>query len=284
MTIRPAGEPHSACSHAQVHLHGTRACAVAHGCPCQSCQAAVRRYGAKRGLLIAEGRWHPHVDAAPVREHVRTLRDAGMTVEQIARAASRPRPGEEQALVTVAALERLLYGRRRDGKTTAARRVRASSARALLAVAPEDSPVAVAARMEMAVGSLLSQGWAPERVGQLLVGSAPATVAAVARSDVGSRVLADQAAPVVRAALERHAARSGDPLTGTLSPNAVAVVRRVLCSVLPGAASADVRGAAVGVLSLSGLTTPQVAQVLGVSRRTVERHAAARARVVAPHI
>lgn len=275
---------YAGCTHARAHRHGTRACVLAHQCSCTPCQDAARRYAASRDLAIAEGRWTPMVDAAPVREHVAALRRHGMTLPQVARAASRARPGGVQVTVRLSMLERLVYGQTRAGVRRPVLRVRYEVAGAVRAVRPEDSPALVTAQLERAVESLVDQGWDDERVGSLLIGTAPATRAAAARSSTAARALAAQAGPALRAALDRYVARTRTPLGATLTPDAVGLARGTLCHLLPDATSTRARGAAVQILLAAGLSVPQAAQVLGVSRRTVERRVAAGEGDHTPHI
>jgi hypothetical protein len=82
-----------------------------------------RDYSAWRARQIAYGRWSPWVDAEPVREHVRCLRQRGTSYRTIARAAR----------VSVATVWSLLHGQ--PSKACAApKRMRAAQARRLLAV------------------------------------------------------------------------------------------------------------------------------------------------------
>ncbi|WP_251151296.1 helix-turn-helix domain-containing protein [Cellulosimicrobium sp. Marseille-Q4280] len=274
MTSKPNAR-YAGCTHARVHRHGTRACVLAHRCDCDPCQVAARQYAAVRGLAIAQGRWTPMVDAGPVREHVHVLRRHGMTLPQVARAASRTRTDAGPVTVRVSALERLMYGQTRAGSNQPVHRVRIELANALLAVKPEQSPALMAAKVERAVESLSDQGWDDARVGALLIGATPAVRAAVVRSATSSRALAAQAGPVLRTSLDRYVARTRRPLGATLSPEVVAMCRHVLSSLLPEASSVRARPAAVQILLRAGLSVPQTAQVLGVSRRTVERRVAA---------
>ena len=76
------------CTHPQGrHRHGTRAAYVKDRCRCTDCTAAntaVSRTAARERIY---GRWHPYVDASPVREHIAALRVAGIGVERIAHLA-----------------------------------------------------------------------------------------------------------------------------------------------------------------------------------------------------
>jgi hypothetical protein len=76
------------CTHPQArHQHGTRTAYVKDRCRCTDCTAAntaVSRTAARERLY---GRWHPYVDASPVREYIAALRAAGIGVERIAHLA-----------------------------------------------------------------------------------------------------------------------------------------------------------------------------------------------------
>jgi hypothetical protein len=76
------------CQHpGRPHLHATRTAYVKDQCRCAVCRAA--NSAASRSAYRARvlGRWAPFVDAAPVRAHIQTLREAGIGVERIARLA-----------------------------------------------------------------------------------------------------------------------------------------------------------------------------------------------------
>lgn len=73
------------CSHPHArHVHGTRVAYVKDRCRCTDCTAANTAAGRVVHRARTFGRWRPFVDAAPVREHIRALRAAGIGVEQIA--------------------------------------------------------------------------------------------------------------------------------------------------------------------------------------------------------
>jgi hypothetical protein len=76
------------CTHPQArHQHGTRTAYVKDRCRCTDCTAANT---AASRIVTREriyGRWHPYVDAGPVREHIAALRAAGIGVERIAHLA-----------------------------------------------------------------------------------------------------------------------------------------------------------------------------------------------------
>lgn len=54
------------------------------GCRCPQCKAAGTRYVKRRLLLIQRGEWRPWQEAEPVREHILTLRAAGVAWKAIA--------------------------------------------------------------------------------------------------------------------------------------------------------------------------------------------------------
>lgn len=73
------------CTHPRArHVHGTRVAYVRDRCRCTDCTAANTAAGRAVHRAQTFGRWLPFVDAAPVREHIRALRTAGIGVEQIA--------------------------------------------------------------------------------------------------------------------------------------------------------------------------------------------------------
>jgi transcriptional regulator with XRE-family HTH domain len=155
------------------------------GCRCADCGAAARRVRKRNRLAALNGRNHARVDAGPVREHILTLCEAGMSRQEIARRAG----------VVPGLLSRLVLGDARTGKP--ARRMRADNAAAILAV----RPAADAALLVPAVGTrrrlqgLAWHGWPPAQVGRR-VGLAPAHVWRIAAGLTGGRVLAETACRV----------------------------------------------------------------------------------------
>ena len=82
---RAQGRVKRDCTHpAAGHVHGTRVAYVKDRCRCTDCTAANAAAGRAVHRAQTFGRWRPFVDAAPVREHIRDLRAAGIGVEQIA--------------------------------------------------------------------------------------------------------------------------------------------------------------------------------------------------------
>jgi hypothetical protein len=69
------------------HRHGTRAAYVKNRCRCLDCTAANTAASRTATRERIYGRWHPYLDAGPVREHIAALRAAGIGVERIAELA-----------------------------------------------------------------------------------------------------------------------------------------------------------------------------------------------------
>ncbi|MCU1613645.1 MAG: hypothetical protein JWO98_1185 [Frankiales bacterium] len=77
------------CTHPQAsHRHGTRAAYVKDHCRCPDCTAANTAASRTATRERIYGRWHPYVDAGPVRDHIAALRAAGIGVERIAQLAA----------------------------------------------------------------------------------------------------------------------------------------------------------------------------------------------------
>ena len=116
--------------------HGTRARYVwgpgpgqGHGCRCEACTAANRAHSRRRNRMILYSQWEPFVDAAPVHQHLQTLRAAGIGRRRIAKLS-----GLSQATVC-----RLLYGK--PGQEPP-QRVRPRTAAAILAIQPQPDALA----------------------------------------------------------------------------------------------------------------------------------------------
>ncbi len=82
---RAQGRVKRDCTHPRArHVHGTRVAYVKDHCRCTDCTAANTAAGRAVHRAQTFGRWRPFVDAAPVRNHIRALRAAGIGAEQIA--------------------------------------------------------------------------------------------------------------------------------------------------------------------------------------------------------
>jgi hypothetical protein len=141
------------CTHPRArHVHGTRAAYVKDRCRCTDCTAANTAAGRAVHRAQTFGRWRPFVDAAPMREHIRALRAAGIGVEQIAMLA-----GISTSHV------RELAGTGRDGNP-GIQRVRPETAHRVLRIridqanrAPRSHVVATGTRRRLQ--ALIAVGW-----------------------------------------------------------------------------------------------------------------------------
>ncbi|WP_449408043.1 hypothetical protein [Microbacterium maritypicum] len=124
----PARIPRPSCPADHDHAANS-ACYLHHRCGCTPCREAQNERARSRRRQLAYGRWdRGFVDAAPVREHLDYLRRNGMGVRVIQARSGVPR-------IT---LSRLIWGiATSEGNATPNRRVRASTAAALLALQPD---------------------------------------------------------------------------------------------------------------------------------------------------
>ena len=116
--IKPSADLVDGCAHPRArHRHGTYAAYARCGCRCDACVQANRRRGKKNRCFPGRGL----VDAQEARSHVNALLDAGLTLAQIGQRSGINRAG-------------LYYLLGQAPGRPAARRIRATSERALLAV------------------------------------------------------------------------------------------------------------------------------------------------------
>ena len=64
--------------------HGSLSRHKYHGCKCETCLAGYRHYARLRYRKQAYGTWQPTVDAEPVRRHLETLKDQGISYRMVA--------------------------------------------------------------------------------------------------------------------------------------------------------------------------------------------------------
>ena len=77
------------CYHQRVHhRHGTRAAYVADRCRCSPCKEANRTAARARRRAVTYGTWRPYQPGGPTARHLSRLVAAGMTISDIAAAAS----------------------------------------------------------------------------------------------------------------------------------------------------------------------------------------------------
>jgi AraC-like DNA-binding protein len=168
------------CTHPQArHRHGTRAAYVKDRCRCTACTAA--NTAANRGVTRERiyGRWHPYVDARPVREHIVALRAAGIGVERIAQLAG----------LSVSHIRELAqHGR---GDTPGTQRVRPSTAMGVLGIRIDDANRAPTSRVDATgtrrrLHALIAIGWPVE----LLAAQLDRRPSSLVRSMTGESVTA----------------------------------------------------------------------------------------------
>jgi hypothetical protein len=168
------------CPHPQAHhRHGTRAAYVKDRCRCTDCTAA--NTAASRGVTRERiyGRWHPYVDAGPVREHIAALRAAGIGVERIAQLAD----------LSVSHIRELAQHGRSDSQGT--RRVRPSTAMRVLGIRIDDANRAPNSRVDATgtrrrLQALIAIGWPAE----LLAAQLDRRPSSLGRSMTGESVTA----------------------------------------------------------------------------------------------
>jgi transcriptional regulator with XRE-family HTH domain len=107
------------------------------------------------------GRWQPYIDAAPAREHLRTLLAAGI---------GRRRVGE-LAGVSSGSLSKILYGG--PGNRPPSKRIRPQTAKAILAVRPAPQQLAPGALVDSTgarrrAQALVAAGWSQARLAREL--------------------------------------------------------------------------------------------------------------------
>jgi AraC-like DNA-binding protein len=144
------------CTHPQArHRRGTRAAYVKDRCRCTDCTAANTAASRTATRERIYGRWHPYVDAGPVRERIAALRAAGIGVERIAQLAG----------LSVSHIRQLAQHDRGDSPTT--QRVRPSTAKRVLGIHLDDPRRAAGSRVDVTgtrrrLQALIAIGWPTE--------------------------------------------------------------------------------------------------------------------------
>ncbi|MCU1667897.1 MAG: hypothetical protein JWP40_824 [Blastococcus sp.] len=171
------------CSHPQArHRHGTRAAYVRDRCRCPDCTAANTAASRTATRERTYGRWHPYVDAGPVREHIAGLRAAGIGVERIAQLAG----------LSTSHIRQLAQDDRGDSPTTQG--VRPSTAARVLGIDIDDARRAAGSRVDATgtrrrLQALIAVGW-PAR---LLADQLDRRPSSLLRSMTGASVTAHTA-------------------------------------------------------------------------------------------
>ncbi len=168
------------CSHPQArHRHGTRAAYVKDRCRCADCTAANTAASRTATRARIYGRRHPYLDAGPVREHIATLRAAGIGVERIAHLAG----------LSVSHIRELAEHSRGDTRET--RRVRPDTATRILDIGMNDASRAPHSRVDATgtrrrLQALIAIGWP----GELLAAQLGRRASSLHRSMTGESVTA----------------------------------------------------------------------------------------------
>jgi AraC-like DNA-binding protein len=133
--------------------HRNLTCVKTYRCKRPECLARDRDYMRDRHRLTAYGRWHPYIDAEPVRAHVRMLMSYGIGIQRVRILAD----------VANGTMTKLLYGdRTRD--LGPSKRVRTRTADKILAVRPSLDIVADCAQIDPTgtrrrLQALVATGW-----------------------------------------------------------------------------------------------------------------------------
>ncbi len=122
---RATGGQKRDCTHPGApHVHGERVAYVKDRCRCTPCTTANTAESRHAKRQQTYGRWDPYVDAAPVRAHIQTLRDGGVSYDQIARLTNTSTSHIRELAGTV----------RRSGNRPAIRRVRPNTADRIMSI------------------------------------------------------------------------------------------------------------------------------------------------------
>jgi hypothetical protein len=138
--------------------HGSLGRAKYHKCPCQACRDAYNAYQRHVRRQKAYGRWQPYTDAEPVRQHLRALMAAGISIARIAAMI-----GKDTGYIS-----RTLYPR---GGQPPKRRISTATANLILAIDPNTkaTPQRVdATGTRRRIQALIVMGWPQQRLAVLL--------------------------------------------------------------------------------------------------------------------
>lgn len=152
------------------HPHATAGtCYHQHRCRCTPCRTTEADTQTRRRKLLAYGRWAPFVDATVTRNHVRVCSAAGIGHRRLA----------ELSGVTLSHIRAIAAGR--------TRRVRPHTAASIRRITPDDRSYAAGARVlsrgvQRRLQALYAVGWSPSAVG-VHMGMAGVNVSRVLRCD-----------------------------------------------------------------------------------------------------
>jgi hypothetical protein len=180
--------------------HNTLTCYTKYNCRLPECVQRYHDWDARRRAAQAAGEWQPHVDAEPVREHLRALAASGITLHRAA----------EIAGIGPRSLHPLFQpenGRRRPVRHT----VRPEIAARILAIDPEKArPAKVAPTGSVRrIQALVAIGWPMRHMAAHLDLSNTYVHALVQRSTSDHLVLASTADKVEDGYLQLRTRRPG---------------------------------------------------------------------------
>lgn len=136
--------------------HDTLTCYVNYGCRLPECVERKNAWARTRDRALRAGTWQPLEDAAPVRSHLRTLLNSGLTQQRIADLAGVP----HQSITD------LIRGRSKRGLR---HRTSPEFAAKILAVDPAASPARVdATGSQRRIQALVAAGWPLLHIGRQL--------------------------------------------------------------------------------------------------------------------
>lgn len=149
--------------------HDTLTCYANYRCRLPACVERKNAWARNRDRALRAGTWQPLVDATPVRNHLRTLLNSGLTQQRIADLAGVP----PQSITD------LIHGRRRGLR----HRTTPEFAAKLLAVDPAAGPARVdATGCHRRIRALIAAGWPLLHIGRQL-GMSPQRPEQILRQD-----------------------------------------------------------------------------------------------------
>ncbi|MFD5910290.1 hypothetical protein ACFWHL_16385 [Streptomyces massasporeus] len=171
MTRRTGDAPH----------HNNLTCYTNYGCRLPECLERYRAWNRNRTSAKRSGQWQPHVDADPVRHHLRTLEEHGISIRQAATLAG----------VGARSLHPLFT---RPVRHT----VRPEIAAAVLAIDPEQvTPTRIAATgTARRIQALVADGWPMAHLADHLGVYRSYVHALIRRHEDGQKILASTAGKV----------------------------------------------------------------------------------------
>lgn len=264
----------------QAPHHRNLTCVKEYGCKQPECLARSQAYERRRYRQKGYGTWQPLVAAAPARQHIEALRDAGHSIPDIQKAAR----------ISAATIARILY----DGVNKRAERIRPEVAERILAVPVMPAPVKANTSVDATgtrrrIQALVAMGWTLKALGPHL-GFHPRRLTDFLYAE---RVLASTAR---RIANRYRAVQTWNPAEHSVPARSIVMARNLAAregwhgplawddiddpackpeKIRRSRANPHSRRAAdvtrVAQLTAAGLSAQQIADQLGCHKRTVVR-------------